>query len=442
MSNSKLPERASLEYLKKLAKDRLVEFRREDPSTKLARAQLDIANEYGFSSWRELGVELARVRAPRVAQFFKACQDADVGALGELLRDDPGLVRERDEQGRTALHVAARAGELAATRLLLERGASVNVRDRGDNASPLHFAASGGKSEIVAALLDAGADVHGFGDVHQASVIGWAARPDNAEVVALLLERGARHHIFSAIAMGDLSLVQRLVEEEPERLHEKKSRFEHGQTPLHAALFSADGIRRKAPSYELAELLIELGADLEATDGKGRTVLDIALLYDDRETARRLLGAGARPRPIDTQSPAHSALVELGESVSAFAATLFVSDLPASVAFYMSIGFKLNAQHEHDGVPDYALLAFGKAGLHLSPGSPSRAALWFYTERIEELYRALKSRRLYAARAALAGKSAEEPELKFTEDLYEPFYGGKQFTVEDPDGHALLFYHR
>jgi hypothetical protein len=36
MRGSKLPDRASLEYLKKLAKDRLQELRRADPRAKLA----------------------------------------------------------------------------------------------------------------------------------------------------------------------------------------------------------------------------------------------------------------------------------------------------------------------------------------------------------------------------------------------------------------------
>jgi hypothetical protein len=35
MANSKLPERASLEYLQRLAKDRLQELRRADPQAKL-----------------------------------------------------------------------------------------------------------------------------------------------------------------------------------------------------------------------------------------------------------------------------------------------------------------------------------------------------------------------------------------------------------------------
>jgi predicted enzyme related to lactoylglutathione lyase len=62
MTDSKLPERASLEHLKRLAKRRLRELQRTDPSAKLADTQLELAREYGFSSWRSLR---ARVEGPR-----------------------------------------------------------------------------------------------------------------------------------------------------------------------------------------------------------------------------------------------------------------------------------------------------------------------------------------------------------------------------------------
>jgi catechol 2,3-dioxygenase-like lactoylglutathione lyase family enzyme len=58
MSASKLPERPSLAYLRKLAKDRLEKLRQSDPETKLAAALLDVAREYGFPSWRALKADL------------------------------------------------------------------------------------------------------------------------------------------------------------------------------------------------------------------------------------------------------------------------------------------------------------------------------------------------------------------------------------------------
>ena len=146
--------------------------------------------------------------------------------------------------------------------VLLEHGADPNERESGDNVLALHFAAAHGYLESVRALLDAGADVHGFGDVHKSDVIGWAVGDGTnvpRDVVALLIERGARHHIFSAIAMGDTNLVRTLVEENPDSLSHRRSRFEQGQTPLHFALAAPNGLRPKTPQYDMADLLIELG---------------------------------------------------------------------------------------------------------------------------------------------------------------------------------------
>ena len=99
MSSASLPERPSLEYLKKLAKERLVELRVSDPGAKLHEAQLTLAREYGFSSWRALKAEIDRRRAPNVAAFFRACAAGDIDAVRELLNGDPALVRERDSAG-------------------------------------------------------------------------------------------------------------------------------------------------------------------------------------------------------------------------------------------------------------------------------------------------------------------------------------------------------
>jgi ankyrin repeat protein len=153
MSTRNLPERASLEYLKKLAKERLLALRATDPAAKLAHAQLAVAREYGFSSWRELKAEIDRRRAPKVAEFFRASAAGDAGRLRDLLTDDAGLVRERTPEGSTGLHLAA--GYPDAVRLLIEHGADPNARDLGDNASPLHFAAASGNLDSVRTLTPA-----------------------------------------------------------------------------------------------------------------------------------------------------------------------------------------------------------------------------------------------------------------------------------------------
>ena len=93
---AELPERASFEYLKKLAKDRLKELRRTDPRAKLATAQLSVARDHGFSSWRGLKAEVERRGATDLARFFQACAEGDAEALRGMLTNDPSLVRATD----------------------------------------------------------------------------------------------------------------------------------------------------------------------------------------------------------------------------------------------------------------------------------------------------------------------------------------------------------
>jgi ankyrin repeat protein len=439
-----LPERASSEYLKKLAKERLALLRGKNPATKLADAQLALAREYGFPSWRALKAELDLRRAPNIAEFMRACASGDVETLRALLQRDSALARERLAGGTTGLHVAVRHPE--AVRLLLEHGADPDARDLGDNATPLHVAAANGALDSVHLLLDAGADVHGTGDVHNGDVIGWAAREGNEAVINLLLERGARHHIFSAMALRNRDLVQTLVEEDPDCLLRRRSRFENGHTALHAAWASPDGLGFLAgrPDYAMLELLIELGADVEATDDKGRTPLALAMLRGDDEAIRLLKASGAKELLVAPQAQQESkaAMIAAAKSVKKISPMFAVRDMRATVRWYQSLGFTPQDEYEDCGELVFARLTFGNGEFTLGPGGnpgPANVSLWFFTDRVQELYEVLKARQLRAAGRALNAADGEV-EVRFEEDLYTPFYGGWQFSIRDINGLALIFW--
>jgi ankyrin repeat protein len=393
MARSKLPESASVEHLRKLARDRLAELQRTDPGAKLAAVLLAIAREQGFPSWRTLKAAVDAQNSERAAELIDA----------------------------------AKRGDLATVVEGLERGVDPNVRDQGDHASALHWSAARGHLEVVRALLDAGADVEGAGDAHALDVIGWAtyfARPEgsNADVVELLLSRGAQHHVFSAIVVGDLALVRALVEERPEALDRRMSRFERGLTAIHFAV--------ERGKHDILELLIDLGADLEATDGDGKTALLTAILRGDHEATRILEAAGAEPPKRTPESNTSAQMVKLADTIEKCVAMLGVPDIAETLAWYTSIGFQELARYEEDGVPNFGLIAFGKARLMLRPGpkpTSSDLSLWLYTSNVEPLYRALKAHQL-----STGG-------VDFVEDLYEPFYGGKQFSVRDLNGYTLVF---
>jgi len=168
------------------------------------------------------------------------------------------------------------------------------------------------------------------------------------ELVALLIERGAHHHIFSAICMDDLDLIRALVEQNPEVLDRHLSRFEHGLTPLHFA------ISRKR--YDILDLLIELGADLEAQDASGQTALAMAMLRGDREAMRVLHAAGAAQPTTMAPSEFTAKMAGLADSVSKSVAMIYVPDVARALDWYASIGFKELARYEDNGLVNFGMV--------------------------------------------------------------------------------------
>ena len=176
MSESKLPERPSLPFLRKLAKERLRVLRRSDPEAKLADALLAVAREHGFPSWRALKAEVEQRESAHVVEFARACTAGEIERVRELLAREPALARavlaDKPHEGWTVLHEAAKAGQAEVVRLLLRHGADPNAREAGDNTYPLHWAAARGDLAVMGALLDAGGDVHGEGADHAGDVLG------------------------------------------------------------------------------------------------------------------------------------------------------------------------------------------------------------------------------------------------------------------------------
>ncbi|MGK2859007.1 MAG: ankyrin repeat domain-containing protein [Thermoanaerobaculia bacterium] len=104
-------------------------------------------------------------RPQRVNDFVQTVYRDDPKEITKALRGMKGLLEEPDLNGLTGL-LAARSA--AVTKLLLDAGASPNVRD-SSGVPPLAYATSRGDVESMKLLLDRGADI----DAQDAS--GWTA---------------------------------------------------------------------------------------------------------------------------------------------------------------------------------------------------------------------------------------------------------------------------
>lgn len=159
-----------------------------------------------FSSqdtWNEENIiQSFKELSPSVTALFEAAWTGDLCQLEELLNQEENLVKLkdtgqtgfRDSEGRTPLHLAAACGNLPCVKLLLEKGAPVNVTDGKENrATPLACAASCGSVPVVKALLAGGADVNS-GYVQGKTALHWAVQASSLECAKVLLEAGAKQN--------------------------------------------------------------------------------------------------------------------------------------------------------------------------------------------------------------------------------------------------------
>lgn len=128
-------------------------------------------------------------------ELWAAARHGDAAAVKALL--DKGVdVNSKFRYDATALSYASDKGHTEVVRLLLERGAAPNVKDTFYGATPLIWAAQKGHAEIVRLLLDKGAE--GRDD---ALVIGTGS--DYVEVVRVVLDKGGVKAEALSIALAD-----------------------------------------------------------------------------------------------------------------------------------------------------------------------------------------------------------------------------------------------
>lgn len=266
---------------------------------RLARAAPEpVAGVTGSASrpWSDAG---SRVEAPtvdRLSPLLRTAHDGDLAGVRSLLdrEADPNRTetlrdRTRGVQ-RSALGGAARGGHLEVAKLLLDRGARVDLTPRGD-ASPLMIAAGNGHRDLVRLLLERGADpdrvVPGDGTPLIAAVRG-----GDVEIVQALLAVGAdpdtwvggdESPLFHAVHSGEREMVRLLLD--------------HGADPN--AEWRGDGnpliVATRHGHDDLADLLLAAGADPDrGVAGDGNALLQ-ASGRGDLATVRRLLAAGADP---------------------------------------------------------------------------------------------------------------------------------------------------
>ena len=132
----------------------------------------------------------AAVGAAANSPVADAARRGDVAAVKTLLQEGADVNAPLGD-GMTALHWAAEHGDLQLTNTLLYGGANVSAVTRVGQYTPLHIAARTGNPAVVRALLGAQAPVDARTSPSGATALHLAAAAGNAEVITALLDAKA-----------------------------------------------------------------------------------------------------------------------------------------------------------------------------------------------------------------------------------------------------------
>jgi ankyrin repeat protein len=230
----------------------------------------------------------------------------------------PGNVNVAEADGTTALHWAVRGDDAETVHLLIRAGANVNAANR-QRVTPLSLAAINGNPAIARALLEAGADPNASGPDGE-TVLMTAARTGNPEVIDALLMRGANVNaaetwqgqtaLMWAALENNAAAVKVLVDHgadmnaRSKELNFPEYRYEtNGMAVFYlpkggwtALMYAA-----RENAIDAAAALADLKADLNVvTRQEGTTALQLAIINVHYDLANLLLEKGADPNVQDS----------------------------------------------------------------------------------------------------------------------------------------------
>jgi ankyrin repeat protein len=203
--------------------------------------------------------------------FIAACVRLDRENVTAIARRHPEYL-----QSPHALLEAARRNRADVVALLLDMGASVDVKDR-NHETALHAAAAGDAREVAALLLARGADADIREKQFHATPLGFASYHNHRAMIDLLTPHS--RDVWCLARQGKVSRLRDVLEADPRRARDVGP---HGSTPL---WFLPDD---EDVALEVVDLLLAHGADPSAKRKDDTTAADSARALGMETVAARL----------------------------------------------------------------------------------------------------------------------------------------------------------
>jgi uncharacterized protein len=222
-----------------------------------------------------------------------AAERDDLDMADQLIRAG-ARVTARTREGVTPLQLAATNGSAAMIDKLLKAGADPNVPFSAGGDTALMMASRTGKTDAIRVLVESGANVNAKETWGGTTALMWAVSEGHADAARLLLGAGAdvnarSNYVAAANGRGFEGRTPLSNRTDP-----KAEEFASGWlTPLTMAAREGD--------VEMARVLVNAGADINAAAGDGKTALSLAIFNGNYEVASFLVDNNADVNKADAQ---------------------------------------------------------------------------------------------------------------------------------------------
>jgi ankyrin repeat protein len=302
-----LPARPNLRHLKDQARDLL----RAGQAESLAKAQFQVAREYGFASWPKLKAHVDLLE--EVGQLKEAIDLNDLARVRELMSRNPGLHRAPlgyNNNGPLTWAAECRgaaptAGRLAIVKWMIENGSDVH---QGGDGPLMRAALNDERIGVMELLVKCGADVNALWAGHY-PIIFAPCETLQAAALRWLIAHGADMNASS----GATNCVQMLIgtyARNPNGKHACLEAFadagfwlpdtapmamHRGRIDLLAGCLNREpALRdRRFPEAEIYPAELGLRGGLHAAPVDGGTLLHMAVEYQEESVAQWLIDRGA-----------------------------------------------------------------------------------------------------------------------------------------------------
>src|SRR5262249_36339128 len=256
-----------------------------------------------------LTMMLAAFAAGADAKLALAVKAGDKAAIQMLLQQRVD-VNEPEVDGTTALHWAVRNDESELVDRLIRAGANVKAANRY-GITPLFLACVNGNANIIEKLLKSGADANAISNEGETALMT-ASRTGNVDVVKVLIAHGANVNakeswhgetaLMWAVSEKQAGVARELIANGAEvnarstvNKWERQNTAEPREKWLPLSGFTPLEFAARDGCVECISVLLEGGADVNATDEDGITPLLSAIINGHYDAAGLLLGEKREP---------------------------------------------------------------------------------------------------------------------------------------------------